>query len=338
MSNIVCNDACCGFEIGVLSKSATEHCFSSGVKKLRKGQSVLFDERTNIRSVVKQTNRYNPYCAPTITILKPIRIKKSIYAIDSSSVRLGETEDGRIYAAKCGIVVASKNTPLHHYKVGPIIFYVTENTVREANLDNCLSNIVLSDHESAKRLIRVRTERSIQYELAKVIHDSIMLVDGSLNASVLESNPYSIKNIIEWCGVNRNTLIAIAKETNTDFESIISCLKECESPAYMDLDGYMNKIIKNSFGKNMLVKFGDNCSPILRTDIIDPVEKISLAFGKLLGNDSSSLGYPESLRLAHHISKFNSTEIECLRGHLLSTYKLQAIQDIDNRRKLLGTM
>ena len=100
----------------------------------------------------------------------------------------------------------------------------------------------------------------------------------------------------------------------------------------------MTKIIGNQFWNTMLVKLGDYTSPILRADIIDPEEKISLALGRLLGNDSSSLGYPDSLRLAHHISKFNSTEIECLRGHLLSTYKLQAIHDDDSRRKLLGSM
>jgi hypothetical protein len=340
MSNIVSNDSsCCGFEIGVLSKSATEHCFSSGLKQLRKGQGILFgEEKTNIRSLVKQTNRYNPYCAPTIKTLEPIPIKKSIYAIDSSSEKLGETDDGRIYAAKCGIVVASHNTPLHHYRVGPTIFYLTRNTVREANLDNYLSNIVLSDHELAKRLIRVRTERSIQYELARVVHDSIMLLDGSLNASVLESSPHNLKNIVESCGVNRNLLIAIAKETIVGFdERIISCLKECTSPAYMDL-GNINETIGNPFGRPMLVKFGNYCSPVLRADIVDPDEKISLAFGSMLGNDSSGHGYPESLKLAHHISKFNSTEIECLRGHLLRTYKLQAIQEDDNRVKLLGSM
>jgi len=340
MSNIVCNDSCCGFEIGVLSKGATEHCFSSGLKQLRKGQGIIFgEEKTNIRSLVNQTNRYNPYCAPSITILEPIRIKKNIYAIDSSSVKLGETDDGGIYAAKCGIVVLSNNTSLHHYKVGPTIFYITRNTVREANLDTYLSNIILSDHESAKRLIRVRTERSIQYELAKANHDSIILLDGSLNASVLESSPHDIKNIVEWCGVNKNLLMAIAKETNVGFdEHIIYCLKECRSPAYVDLEGYINKIIGNPFGRTTLVKFGDYYSPILRADIVDPDEEINLALGSMLDNDCSGLGYPESLRLAHHISKFTSTEIECLRGHLLCKYKLQNIQKDDNRTKLLGSM
>jgi hypothetical protein len=100
----------------------------------------------------------------------------------------------------------------------------------------------------------------------------------------------------------------------------------------------MNKIIGNSFCRTMLVKFGDYCSPILRADIVDPDEEINLALGSMLGNDCSCPGYPESLRLAHHISKFTSTEIECLRGHLLCKYELQDIQKDDNRTKLLGSM
>jgi hypothetical protein len=254
-------------------------------------------------------------------------------------VRLGETEDGNIYAVKCGIAIASNCDAVHHYKIGPIIFYLNDDTLRESVLDHHLANIILADHESAKRLIRVRTERSIQYGLSKIINNSIILIDGSLKASPLESTQENIKNIVEYCHTNGNSLIAITKKTNLSIlESIYSFLIGCKSPAYVDLDLYMKGLIGDPIGNNTLAKFGENDSPILRVDIVDPEKTIAIAFGKLLGNDSLGLGYPESLRLAHHISTFNPTEIECLKGYLLSKYRLQVVPHDDIRSTLLGSM
>lgn len=339
-NNIFPGPSCREIEIDAVFKSTTEHCFSLGINKLRKGQRVLFEVDGNgIQSLDRRPNRYNPYCTSPITIIKPIRTMTSIYAIDSSSVRLGETDDGSIYAVKCGIAMASNCHALHHYKIGPIIFYVNDDTVRESELDHKLANIVLSDHESAKRLTRVRTERSIQYELSRIVNNSIILVDGSLKASPLESSQQNIKKIVEYCCTNKNSLIAITKKTNLSIiKSTYSFLTECRSPAYMELDLHMKGLIGDPIGNNMLVKFGENDSPILRVDIVDPEKTIDIAFGKLLGNDSLSLGYPESLRLAHHISTFNPTEIECLKGHLLSEYRLQVVPPDDIRSTLLGSM
>jgi NurA domain len=340
MNNNICpGPSCCEIKIDAIVKSITKHCFSLGISKLRKGQRVLFEVDGNgIQSLDRRPNRYNPYCASPITIIKPIRTMTSIYAIDSSSVRLGDTDDGSIYAVKCGIATASDCHALHHYKIGPIIFYVNDDTVRESELDHKLANIVLSDHESAKRLTRVRTERSIQCELSRIVNNSIILVDGSLIASPLESSQHSIKKIVEYCCANKNSLIGITKKTNlNNIKSICSFLTEYRSPAYMDLV-HMKGLIGDPIGNNTLVKFGENDSPILRVDIVDPEKKIDIAFGKLLGNDSVSLGYPESLRLAHHISTFNRTEIECLKGHLLSEYRLQVVPPDDIRSILLGSM
>ena len=45
----------------------------------------------------------------------------------------------------------------------------------------------------------------------------------------------------------------------------------------------MKGLIGDPIGNNMLVKFGENDSPILRVDIVDPEKTIDIAFGKLLG-------------------------------------------------------
>jgi hypothetical protein len=57
-----------------------------------------------------------------------------------------------------------------------------------------------------------------------------------------------------------------------------------------------------------------------------------------LGNDSIACGYPETLRLAHHVSTFSSTETSCLRGHVLTNYDVMELASKDIRKTLLGSI
>ena len=53
-----------------------------------------------------------------------------------------------------------------HFKIGPRLFYLSEDTLKQSELDHRIAKLVLFDSESAKRLIRVRVERAIQMELS----------------------------------------------------------------------------------------------------------------------------------------------------------------------------
>ncbi|MDW0141121.1 MAG: hypothetical protein QOK66_06190, partial [Nitrososphaeraceae archaeon] len=46
--------------------------------------------------------RSNPYDTTTVTTIRPIKDNALVVAIDSSSVKLAETEDGSVYGIKCG--------------------------------------------------------------------------------------------------------------------------------------------------------------------------------------------------------------------------------------------
>src|SRR5690606_27821010 len=103
--------------------------------------------------------RSNPYNAATVTTVRPIRENALVVAIDSSSVKIAETEDGGLYAIKCGIATAFAGHALMHFKIGPILFYLSESTIRDSELDERLAKLVLMDDDYAKRMIRVRAER-----------------------------------------------------------------------------------------------------------------------------------------------------------------------------------
>ena len=74
-------------------------------------------------------------------------------------------------------------------------------------------------------------------------------------------------------------------------------------PAYIEVDDIIKSLIRNTVGSNLMVSWKGSSSPILRADIVGDR---SQSLGMLLGNDVVAGGYPETLRLAHHISTFTS--------------------------------
>jgi hypothetical protein len=259
-----------------------------------------------------------------------------VAAIDSSCIKVAETEEGSLYAVKCGIATAIGGQALMHFRIGPILFYISESSVRESELDDRLSKAVLLDDDMAKRLVRVRSERAVQMELAGRLVGSIILVDGSLRGSVFEDRRRNIGRIAEESALRRNSVIGLSKSTRfRPLERAGAPLLKVPGPALVDVDVIVKSLIRNSAGVSSMVRLDCN-GPVLRADVIGEANIESL--GKLVGNDAISNGYPESLRLAHHISTFTGTEVTCLRSHVLNNYEVTELAADDIRRTLLGSI
>jgi NurA domain len=280
--------------------------------------------------------RSNPYITTTVTTLRPVKENTLVAAIDSSSVKLAETEEGSLYGIKCGVATAYASRTLMHFKIGPVLFYLSESTVHQSELEERLSRLVLLDDDLAKRLIRIRAERAVQKEIASHLTNSIILVDGSLKSSIFEDRERSISKISESCVLRKNMLIGISKSTSLKaLDRAAAPLTKVPGPAYIEVDDIIKSLIRNTVGSNLMVKLEKGSSPILRADIIGDR---SQSLGMLLGNDVVAGGYPETLRLAHYISTFTSTEMTCLRSHVLNSYDVTELAADDIRRTLLGSI
>jgi len=281
--------------------------------------------------------RSNPYSATTITTIRPIKENALVAAIDSSSIKLAETEDGSLYGIKCGVATAYAGHTLMHFKIGPGLFYLSEKTVHESELEERLSRLVLLDDDLAKRLIRVRVERAVQKEIATNFTNSIILVDGSLKASIFEERGCRISKISESSVLRKNMLVGISKSTKLKaLDRAAAPLTKVPGPVYIEVEDIIKSLIRNTIGSNLMVKLEKGTSsPILRADIVGDVRQ---SLGKLLGNDVVAGGYPETLRLAHHISTFTSIEVTCLRSHILNSYDVTELAAEDIRRTLLGSI
>lgn len=270
-----------------------------------------------------------------MTTIRPIRENTMVAAIDSSSVKLAETEEGSLYGVKCGIATAYGGRALMHFKIGPVLFYLSESTIQDSELEDRLARLVLLDDDFAKRLIRVRAERAVQKELAGHFSDSIVLVDGSLKASIFEDRDRSMARIAEESVLRRNMVIGISKGTRLKaLERAAAPLTKVPGPAYIEVDMIIKSLIRNTVGSNLMVKLGKSI-PVLRADVIGDRSE---SLGRLLGNDPVAGGYPETLRLAHYISTFSGTEMTCLRSHVLNNYDVTELAADDIRRTLLGSI
>lgn len=311
-------------------------CLSPKLEELR-GKKIIFSSEDKALVPVDGWGfkAGQPYCVPIITTIRPFKENTMVAAIDSSSIKVADTEEGALYAIKCGVTMAYGGAALMHFKLGPMLFYLSESTVYDSELDDRLARLVLSDSDVARRLVRIRAERAIQFELSSHLRNSIILVDGSLRTSIFEDRNRGMGKIVENCVLYKNLLTGISKSTKLKIlERAAAPLAKVPGPAYIDVDVIIKSLVKGSVGNNMMARLDRN-SPVLRVDVVGDRD---VALGKLLGNDPVASGYPETLRLAHHISTFTGTEVTCLRSHVLNSYDVTELASDDIRRTLLGSI
>ncbi len=320
-------------EMGILD--SISKCLVPELEQLRGRRIVFSHEDKRMVPIEGWGVRSGPHYS-TVHTIRPVHEKMIVAAVDSSSVKLGETEEGGLYAVKCGIAMALNRCALMHFRIGPILFYLSENSARNSELEGRLARAVLCDDDLAKRLIRIRAERAIQTELSNHFTNSIILVDGSLRTSVFEDRDRSVRKISESCTLRRNILIGVSKGTRLKpVERAAAPLLLVPGPACLDVDGIVKSLIRNVVGTSLMVRF-DGSGPVLRADVL--ANDSEEALGKLIGNDIVAGGYPETLRLAHYISTFTGTEMTCLRSHVLNSYDVSELAAEDIRRSLLGSI
>lgn len=304
-----------------------------------RGKNIVFTPDDRIRVPIegwRKENQVNDYpLRPISVVSKPTLVT----GVDSSCIKIAETEEGTIYSVKCGIVFCISLGIVLHFKIGPLLLYLTESSLSDSELDNKIVKLVSFDSDIARRMIRINTERLVQSELAKILHNSVILVDGSLKLSCFENRNYNLKRIIENCVLHNNTLVGIGKSTKFKIlDTVSGNLRNLNGPGILDVSLIVKSLVRNAIGLNTMVKFGGS-TLLLRADVVEKdIHDAAAALGKILGNDSIPFGYPECLRMAHHISCFSNTDIAGIKGHILKNYDVVELASQDVRTNLLGSI
>ncbi|HZD35997.1 MAG TPA: DNA double-strand break repair nuclease NurA [Nitrososphaeraceae archaeon] len=300
------------------------------------GRRIIYD---TVEHMVIHDSRDRIFDKATPRVVQPNEKLTCISAIDSSAIHLaGTDEGGAVYAAKSGIVIASGKKIRQHFRIGPMFIHINKEFLCNSKIDHNLVGLLLIDSSIAKRLIRIRLERAIQLVLSSRLDNSIVLIDGALKPSVFEDYNCSISKVIEMSSLSSNDVIGLSKNTSmSSLNQYEKSLKALPYSAYIDMSCIIKSQARNTLGNNLLVKLGKSENGyILRADVCSANGNDEECVGKLIGNDILFRCYPESLRIAHHISTFTATEVSSLRGFMSRTNWVEEIDQYAKRKNLLG--
>jgi hypothetical protein len=278
--------------------------------------------------------------------IRAISSTRPIAAVDTSTIKLGELDDGSLCALRGAAVLLERN----HYRYvryGPLVFCLSHDSY--AALQD-FAELGLITHftgdanvDGLLKRIRNALERWIQLSVTASITNGFVLMDGSLTSGTPDNPTKELERILETARNNKSLVIAISKKTKlrTHDQSITNLIDEWNEPCLLDVDrditeqfpAYPIRFLGRVFvGK--LAKSGFAFRVDVDREI--PVEKTMESICQLVGTDIVDQGYPETLRLAHIFSTFTATDVLAMQAFAAGRFGVQLIPKLALRRSLFG--
>lgn len=279
--------------------------------------------------------------------LRPLRDGTPVIGVDTSSIELGETEDGVLFAVR-GSVVLGERGSYSYIRHGPFAFHATDSN--KQSLLNVLRRIYLRSPERVyvpslqwvSGSVRSILERWLQRRVTESCHGSLLLWDGSLTA-ITAYSPLSFMN--EMLRVARdggNVILAFSKKTRLSVSGrrVADLIDDRDIPCLMSID----EAIRSHYGSRLCflgrvyaAKLAPGCFTFrLDVDRRVPEEEGVEAVQRLIGNDLVMESYPEALRLAHILARFSASEVIGMQRYVSENYGLRIVSRPDVRQALFG--
>ena len=273
--------------------------------------------------------------------LPQARSDRTVAAIDTSTIRLGELEDGSLCALRGAVVTLERN----HYKYtryGPLLFSLGNSmTGHFPGLGiayNGMSNV-----EVLLRRVRNSLERWLQLSISKSLSNGLILIDGSLTTGTQDNPTEELENLLRVARQSENLVIAISKDTRLRIRdiSITALLEQNSKPCLLDVDTRIRRQFRgypiHFLGRIFVGKLARSGFPF-RIDIDHFISREDCVHGisQLTGTDIVDQGYPETLRVAHILSTFTSSDVLAIQSLAASRFGIQLLPKIALRRSLFG--
>ncbi|MEM3078386.1 MAG: DNA double-strand break repair nuclease NurA [Nitrososphaerales archaeon] len=323
----------------LIAESITKKLFhkvASRILKLSSKKVIFSTDNSNMKPIGGWPSNEEIEVKEFSTVSQPTVLA----SLDSSCIHVADVEDGSIYAARVSSVFFYDQKPQNHVRIGPIIFYLNEqNLMDEEYADERLSRLVLIDDSLAKSMIRVRLERAFAMELANNLSGGIIMIDGSLRSSIFDVEFSNLLDILKLAKRNDNRVIGISKSSRHRILNKLSGRLHSigKAPIYSDIHQLISPIFKGIEGRVLLVKF-TNDGLVFRVDVSRFDDEFDDTLSKVRYNDCFFRGYPESLRLAHHLSIFTGSEDTSIKSYLLKNLGVIELPAEDPRKIALGSL
>ena len=275
--------------------------------------------------------------------LKPIRDGTPIIGIDVSSIKVGATDIGVIYAVR-GAIVQRINGKYRYLRFGPLPFHVTKGNFQEitgeCDVDMPFDPSISLRFEPQRQLCNL-IERWLRMCISHLTRGSIILWDGSLTAGVPGSPVKEISEILRAARENSNVVMGFSKDTTLKFLDwkITDLINGYKPPCLFEIDSL--PLLSNSrlklLGRIYVAKLArGGCSFRLDIDRCISREECIRAVERLIGNERIYQGYPETLRLAHIYSTFTASDVIGIQRLLVRRYGLRLVAQSNMHRTLFG--
>lgn len=280
--------------------------------------------------------------------IKPNRQETLIAAIDTSTVKIGETATGIVVAIR-GAITWRQNHSYRYTRIGPFIFHLTEenkntvfNTLEHAYFTTTFSSLHQSSPNILQMPLRLQSllERWLQMMISKTVSNGIILFDGSLISGTNDTPVQRLKEILCCARKNKSIILAFSKATTLRANGVLITEQapNQEPPYLIETTGLRFKPPTVLLGDVYVARL-NKASLAFRLDIDKEIQTDQRmeAVQKLLGNDLYSQSYPETLRLAHILCTFTANEVIAIKHFITRKHSIQLINRPDMHRLLFGS-
>ncbi len=284
---------------------------------------------------------------PEAIALKPRCDGNIVAAVDTSTIKIGETSAGILIAVR-GANVWKQQRNFRYVRFGPFIFHITD-----ANKNNVYNDLQKSrfdvHYENARGFpnllqmpMRIASllERWLQNVLSKTVSDGEILVDGSLTAGTADAPVSHMKEILASARKRNTTVLAFSKMSNLRMNGCLITeldFKQQKPPCLLESFGFRPRPPIVLLGDVYVARLSRG-GYAFRLDIdreVGPAQRIS-AVEAVLGNDLVRDGYPETLRLAHILCTFTGNEVIAMQHFATHSCGLRIIERPDMHKILFG--
>lgn len=276
--------------------------------------------------------------------LEPLDSHRPVVAVDTSTIRLGELEDGTLCGLR-GAIVWLENHQYHYSRYGPLIFSLGNNQSSFQELVGLEPNPFCNEINIENMLKRVRNmlERWLQYNIASATRQGIILVDGSLTAGTPDNPVKEVERMLDTARRGENAVIAISKKTKLRIKerSLTNLLEHEQSACLLDVDAEVSDQFPpypvRFLGRVFVGKLAKRGFPF-RVDVDRALtgENAVNSIRQLAGTDIVDQGYPETLRMAHILCTFTAGDVLAMQAFTAARFGVQLLPKLLLRRSLFG--
>ena len=255
----------------------------------------------------------------------PVKEGRPVASVDSTCVLVGETSQGALYAARAAVGISFGGSLRRFFRLGPLLVYANSNGLSGLlpHLPSSELDLLLSDKPIAERFIRNTVERKVIEALSSGDRRTIVMADGSLKHPMSQLSPSTLRS-----GGPGKSMVGFSKSSNLILsEDVMGALSRARVPSYHALDrGPVNTVLAKFTPEGL----------VFRLDIAAP-EPAETTLGRIAWNDAFASGYPDSLKVAHHLSIFSKADDQALKAFVAKRFRVRQLHTFPLRKIALGS-